>query len=900
MKAAVVLIIVLAASGWALDHMLADITEPMTNPFGTYVPIPVTVTPDVAPWEIEPDLSNVINADQFTLTEQEKALLAANSFIVIPAPGRAEVYDVYNENRETGVPTFVSTDAFLHAYHVLFDWILKKAELTNLFDTLKTMNTTLVAAALGTYDEASSAAELSAATRLLAFHCVAASLLDSTFQAPASVTNLVSQELNLIYEHAGMQMSPSFSYDEDYSQYLVRGHYTTNDTLAAYFRAMMWYGRMAFMLDEEFPDGFVRDHTLSALLLARDMALHSQTQTDWHAIYWPTVFFVGRSDDVTPQQYETLAETVYGAPLADLSVADLADVVLLGQFIDQAREEFAGPQIANASFLGMRLMGQRFIPDSYVFEQVVFPHCVRTTPRGLDIMASLGCDRAREILDEVYGEFTDPQYVAQLDSMREYMASVSDSTWAGNLYYNWLYSLMPLLFEKGEGWPVFMTNPAWSDRELSTSLMSWGELRHDTILYAKQSYALCAPPGAALLLNYVEPNPYLWARLAALAEYTHSGLSGLGLLGPLEAERLARLGALCRDLREISLLELTDGQLSPAQDGLLGAIGASLQVIISVEEEWLHPGEPDWEEIAQTPVIADVHTDLVTFQALEEGVGYPWVMLVAVRRADVIVLTRGVHVPYYEFTVPYDERMTDEAWRGLLTGSAPPAPPVWTESYRDASQSLLNPMPRNYFAERKYVGSLSFTLTPAEPDTGTQVDVDVYWNSHCDSPYPPLLTILTPGGDTLDVPLQQLSWCDYQGTFTTVGWRPGDAVLWFQCPSIFGNLLDWRTILPVGPASGSGPSPDPTEFTLSGVAPNPTAGKVSVSFTIPEAGPVRLSVFDLSGRERAVLAHGRLAAGSHRLEWNTVRGASLLPQGVYVLRLCWNGQEQTQRVVLMR
>ena len=71
---------------------------------------------------------------------------------------------------------------------------------------------------------------------------------------------------------------------------------------------------------------------------------------------------------------------------------------------------------------------------------------------------------------------------------RAYLAApIPAADWAQNLYWNWLYTLLPLLEPKGEGWPVFMQNQAWTDKSLNTALGSWAELRHDTILYAKQS-----------------------------------------------------------------------------------------------------------------------------------------------------------------------------------------------------------------------------------------------------------------------------------------------------------------------------------------------------------------------------------------------------------------------------
>ena len=57
---------------------------------------------------------------------------------------------------------------------------------------------------------------------------------------------------------------------------------------------------------------------------------------------------------------------------------------------------------------------------------------------------------------------------------------------------------------------------AWAMRTLNTQLASWTQLRHDTILYAKQSYTsgvLCYYPA-----GFVEPVPHFWARLQKMVE----------------------------------------------------------------------------------------------------------------------------------------------------------------------------------------------------------------------------------------------------------------------------------------------------------------------------------------------------------------------------------------------
>ena len=54
-----------------------------------------------------------------------------------------------------------------------------------------------------------------------------------------------------------------------------------------------------------------------------------------------------------------------------------------------------------------------------------------------------------------------------------------------------------------------------------------------------------------------------------------------------------------------------------------------------------------------------------------------------------------------------------------------------------------------------------------------------------------------------------------------------------------------------------------------------------MKFQIAGAGPVRVAVYDLLGREVAVLADGRMEPGRYSVEWN----ASAVPSGVYFYRL---------------
>jgi hypothetical protein len=138
----------------------------------------------------------------------------------------------------------------------------------------------------------------------------------------------VAEELALIEAQEGIVISPMMNLgqalsdldalQEDYSQYIPRGHYTTDDQLTAYFQTMMWYGRMTFRLKSE-------DETRSALLLT--LALSDEdTLTRWDRIYEPTSFFVGESDDLNVRHYQELMVQIYGSDVtADQFPGDAAN-----------------------------------------------------------------------------------------------------------------------------------------------------------------------------------------------------------------------------------------------------------------------------------------------------------------------------------------------------------------------------------------------------------------------------------------------------------------------------------------------------------------------------------------------------------------------------------------------
>ena len=104
----------------------------------------------------------------------------------------------------------------------------------------------------------------------------------------------------------------------------------------------------------------------------------------------------------------------------------------------------------------------------------------------------------------------------------------------------------------------------------------------------------------------------------------------------------------------------------------------------------------------------------------------------------------------------------------------------------------------------------------------------------------------------------------------------------------------WRAAFPAVSAEG-GPELGKPGVEVA-VWPNPAVGEVAVALTLPEATEVRVTVYDVLGREVAVVHEGPLAAGTHEVTLATAR----LPVGFYLVRATAGATSATQRVTVLR
>ncbi|MFH0765364.1 MAG: carboxypeptidase regulatory-like domain-containing protein, partial [Calditrichota bacterium] len=89
---------------------------------------------------------------------------------------------------------------------------------------------------------------------------------------------------------------------------------------------------------------------------------------------------------------------------------------------------------------------------------------------------------------------------------------------------------------------------------------------------------------------------------------------------------------------------------------------------------------------------------------------------------------------------------------------------------------------------------------------------------------------------------------------------------------------------------------EPNQFSLAEVFPNPFNSVVQIRVDLPQAGELRVEVFDLTGRRQAVLAEGWQSSGRH---WFTLNGEGL-PSGIYIVQASSPQGRSSLKIALLR
>ncbi len=701
-----------------------------------FVLIPIETIPSLDPMEREPYVPETPEEAKFFPTPTGGLAVYEDEMLSIYGRigGGGELSPWRNH--------FVTADSMLHAWHRFFESALEDIETKELYPRLDQFLTRWLSGLRALRGNA--APELAASyAQLEAQVAVALVLLgddgeeprkeitsgwdDQGNPKPVAMTTLAERtasvlgalperwrgaaqdEVRLILAKEGFSPSPLFvSYDpekgQDYTQFTPRSHYTKNQALRAYFRAMMYLGRNGWPLAAP-ADGGGATGLSHALLLAHSLGQPAPDGKvpveDWRAIMEITSFFAGGSDDVDYPELRrwlggntdlagwTAEKAVDPDLLATLGgkLGELRQPGILSQVRQSARAGESGEAVL-ADSLQFRVFGQRFTYDAWVLTELTPPMMASlpATPTALYVAAALGDPKARELALAWVGSRAAPaqgDFATKLDELSATIAAVPDADWFGSMATKKLHLIGTLAGEKGDGFPAFMRSPRWGAKHVETMLGAYTQLKHDTLLYAKQSLAEMGEGGDTdkikeedVPYGFVQPELRFWAELERLVNYTFAGFTRHRLL-PNTVEEWGHLGRFQRDVAALRLLanKTAAGGKWNLEDRLW-----LLEFNPSYMAEPVDPMNVQGPDDGKAAIVADIQTNVQKGEVLYQGLGRPYLILALVGDAGLNRLVAGTACDYYEFVQPLQERLTDEEWRKKFYAIDPePQPkPDWT------------------------------------------------------------------------------------------------------------------------------------------------------------------------------------------------------------------------------
>jgi hypothetical protein len=469
------------------------------------------------------------------LTEGELNLLKQNRFFVSERMSFNSFGDAFYNVYSKDLPVFVTTDAILFALHKSYDEILKTLEREIMGSNLEIFLQSLFDNIQGLFDKYGQNEKLSQPLHDVALYItVANSLIKDKLQLGLPVDEV---KLTEIWNDINAKQMNSVSLfanhlrNIDFSQFTVRGHYVFSaddqmrnlKSLEPYFRTMMWLGRIDFFLtpppknpsEPDWTEEDIQRMNFGAFLLnelfqsSNKLSLFLQNEQIIN-------YLVGESDNILPSEYQgildslginsagqLLDETIYTAYKNALTNNPEFEQEILSDFFIMNPDSDKPDELP----ISFRLSGQRFILDSYILGNMVYDRLIvnghkimRMIPHPFDALFALGNNDVLPLLED---ELTRYPYSGQLATMRFLVDSKANNFWEGSLYNVWLNSIRCLNPKQNETQPLFMKTAAWHQEKINTQLASWAQLRHDNLLYAKQSYTggtMCSYP-----FSYVEP-----------------------------------------------------------------------------------------------------------------------------------------------------------------------------------------------------------------------------------------------------------------------------------------------------------------------------------------------------------------------------------------------------------
>ena len=474
---------------------------------------------------------------------------------------------------------------------------------------------------------------------------------------------------------------------QDFTQFKPRSHYTTSSFLKTYFMASKWLMREKF---------YFWDQKLAETSLYMIKNMNSDLLKPILALQESIWVLIWDSDDVgVPQLQKFIASRDGNISLDESDLETLSNLkpqkIASARYVTQAVWS-TDKDSAKKMLEGFVFFGEKFTIDSFIFDQLTAGSATKEMLTLPNMQTSLivpdvleNYQPAHELVNLWLSERAQSKQVLEneecsigtckqvssypaekIKAQEKVKAELADDSLLKTVYHQWL-AMLGQLFVPVNNAPYFKQIPLYIYKNLATYLGSYTELKHDTLLYAKQSYAemwaggdsdcdlTVYPPILPVPKGYIEADTAFLDRLIALNESMKNWFA--------DKDNFAGFGQYLQKIRAMSQKQMKNQTIS---DDDFERLRTSYRQLSDLTFPRKLFGEPLGKE-ERGALIADIFTS-EWGNPLYQATGRPLLMAVMIDDVNGKRVVMGPIFSHYEFykkdkVLDGDQRYSDLDWQ---------------------------------------------------------------------------------------------------------------------------------------------------------------------------------------------------------------------------------------------
>ncbi len=457
-----------------------------------------------------------LSVEQRSLLKKDKIMIGDKSF--------KQIFEAYTFNEHMseykGMPAFITTDSVLNGFHVLLQESLYKLiksrvyrlrdVLVPLWNNLGKLNSSCYIKNTN-FNKAKRQAEIVLGTAVLL-------LGEKSLVVDSDAYPIIEKEVEQIIKAKDSAPLKWRCEDESliidpanimhYSGFKPQGFYYQRHDFTRYFQAVRWLQAVPFRVD--------KTSELAAFVLLGEVFLQlssdGQKKLSRFLSCWNVL--TGKGDegnlvDIGVFLTNNPFTKKDGLPAQKIRefLIDAGKIPLVN---DKPRFHPVG--ILGGGELSFRVISASPTPEHFLFQKTTywydFPD--RPFPKGLELCAALGSEKALEVLQK--REPNGDKFVSVIRQNRTQFGS--DGFFGDSILQDYWKCLGTLFDPPHPKAPDFMFHSLWKTKSWNTVLGGWVQMRHSLVLQIKPYDCFTSEP---IMPGFVEPNVRFYKKLALLA-----------------------------------------------------------------------------------------------------------------------------------------------------------------------------------------------------------------------------------------------------------------------------------------------------------------------------------------------------------------------------------------------